>query len=201
MELFFHIAILLSQGLSLFFLGFCLVVGAQALCCLAEDFPRPARRTLQGLTGLVLLLHLALLVFDHIPLAPITVGCFAHAVYYLITLREGFPLLRAPRLLTVAAITLFVLSNILWARELWHFYDPWIYSNSVEGSPATWREGLLARNTFSAASFMLLCVWLLPLGLVLVIQDGKSAMARSLPITRTSTGGTTDGVTLSYGKA
>jgi hypothetical protein len=189
MGLIFQLTVLVSEALSLTFLGFCLLMGTQTLCSLAEDFPRLAKRTVQVLTGIVLLFHLVLFLFDHMPVVPVMVGCVSHGTYYLITLRKEFPVYRTSRPVIVVSVILFLVSNAVWARELWHFYDPWVFSESGEGNSETWREGLLARNTFSSASFMLLCVWLLPLCLLLVVQDGKSFSNKSLPTTRVTDSG------------
>jgi hypothetical protein len=182
MGLIFHVVVLIAEGISLAFLGFSLLVGIQALTGLAEEFPTSSKRLLRALALLVLLLQVLLLAIDGLPPVPVAVGCLAHYTYYLWTWKDNFVRVRVRQLLLISTVVLFLVSNVVWAQTLWHFYDPWIYSHRMTSDVASWREGLLARNTFTAAHIMFICVWLLPLSLLLVFgsreRDAENSFAR-----------------------
>lgn len=165
---FFALAAYASGYGFLLFMAFCFASGVYYLAELAEEHTALTRRVLCGAVYALLGLHAALLLWDRLPFWPVAAGVAAHVAYYAVLSQRAFPCVRVSSAAFCAAAAAFVLANVLWGLFFLESYEPWAYGRHSGGAHAAYLQSGAA-----ILSFMLLCVWAVPFGMLLSLSQGS----------------------------
>jgi len=125
--------------------------GLFLLAELAEEFPSMAKRVIQYLLVLIVVLHVVLYI-DGIPLLEATTGTLVHAIYS--TLLSSFPFIEIFSIKSVGSILSFIICNVIWLRFFYgNIYEP-----------------------LQVIGFFVVCVWSVPIGLFVSLTLSDNAL-------------------------
>mmetsp|Transcript_3629 Transcript_3629/g.10517 ORF Transcript_3629/g.10517 Transcript_3629/m.10517 type:complete len:213 (+) Transcript_3629:307-945(+) len=138
--------------LSIVFLSVCLATGLYYLAELLEENTQLAKQVIAYISEATLVLHAVLLLWDRMPLLPITASAAAHVAY--LQLLKTYPFFQLVSWETGASITGVIAANVAWGR---HFWNSWHTLEYICG-------------------FLLMTSWLTPMLLVLSLAANENAL-------------------------
>ncbi|GAQ92289.1 hypothetical protein KFL_009680010 [Klebsormidium nitens] len=142
--------------LFLVFFAVCLATGLYYIAELVEEYTRLTKRVIGTAIKVVIGIHVALLLWDRLPVLPIAVGIGSHVVYY--RLLKTFPYISLTSPDFLGSVGLVVLSHIVWFRFFAYDYQrPYLTLEYVIG-------------------FFLIMVWLIPFAYFISLAANESVL-------------------------
>jgi hypothetical protein len=125
--------------------------GLFLLAELAEEFPSMARKIIQYMLVLIVVLHVVLYI-DGLPFLEATTGVLVHTFYS--TLLNSFPFIEIFSIKSVGSVVGFLICNAVWLHFFYdNFYEP-----------------------LQVIGFFVVCVWSVPIGLFVSLTLSDNAL-------------------------